>query len=49
MPLLVPVIGSLIVGIMARYGSNAFAGTAFPEAIESILMDGSRVRPGWRC
>ena len=41
----VPVIGSLIVGIMARYGSERIRGHGIPEAIESILMNGSRVRP----
>ncbi len=43
--ILVPVIGSLIVGLMARYGSERIRGHGIPEAIESILMDGSRVRP----
>jgi chloride channel protein, CIC family len=42
---LVPVIGSLIVGLMARYGSEKIRGHGIPEAIESILMDGSRVKP----
>jgi chloride channel protein, CIC family len=43
--ILVPVIGSLIVGLMARYGSEQIRGHGIPEAIESILMNGSRVRP----
>jgi chloride channel protein, CIC family len=38
----VPVIGSLI---MARYGSERIRGHGIPEAIESILMNGSRVHP----
>src|SRR5579863_9639957 len=42
---LVPVIGSLIVGLMARYGSEQIRGHGIPEAIESILMNGSRVKP----
>lgn len=41
----VPVVGSLIVGLMARYGSERIRGHGIPEAIESILMSGSRVRP----
>ena len=41
----VPVVGSLIVGFMARYGSERIRGHGIPEAIESILMDGSRVKP----
>jgi chloride channel protein, CIC family len=43
--LFVPVIGSLIVGLMARYGSERIRGHGIPEAIESILMNGSKVRP----
>ncbi len=41
----VPIIGSLIVGLMARYGSERIRGHGIPEAIESILMNGSRVHP----
>ncbi len=41
----VPVIGSIIVGFMARYGSEQIRGHGIPEAIESILMSGSRVKP----
>lgn len=43
--IVVPVIGSLVVGVMARYGSERIRGHGIPEAIESILMNGSRVRP----
>jgi H+/Cl- antiporter ClcA len=39
----VPVIGSLIVGLMARYGSEKIRGHGIPEAIEAILINGSRV------
>jgi chloride channel protein, CIC family len=42
---LVPVGGALIIGIMARYGSERIRGHGIPEAIESILMNGSRVQP----
>src|SRR4051794_35837523 len=41
----VPIVGSLIVGIMARYGSERIRGHGIPEAIEAILMNGSRVHP----
>jgi chloride channel protein, CIC family len=41
----IPVIGSLIIGVMARYGSEKIRGHGIPEAIESILMNGSRVSP----
>jgi H+/Cl- antiporter ClcA/predicted transcriptional regulator len=41
----VPVIGGVIVGFMARYGSERIRGHGIPEAIESILLNGSRVEP----
>ncbi|HEX3438233.1 MAG TPA: chloride channel protein [Pseudacidobacterium sp.] len=41
----VPVVGSLIVGLMARYGSERIRGHGIPEAIESILINGSKVHP----
>jgi CIC family chloride channel protein len=41
----IPVVGALIVGIMARYGSERIRGHGIPEAIESILINGSRVEP----
>lgn len=43
--ILVPVVGSLIIGLMARYGSERIRGHGIPEAIESILINGSRVPP----
>ena len=42
---LVPVAGALIIGFMARYGSDRIRGHGIPEAIESILLRGSRVEP----
>ena len=41
----VPVIGGLVIGVMARYGSERIRGHGIPEAIESILINGSRVAP----
>ncbi len=41
----VPVIGAMIVGFMARYGSERIRGHGIPEAIESILLNGSRIEP----
>ncbi|HEX3704449.1 MAG TPA: chloride channel protein, partial [Vicinamibacterales bacterium] len=41
----VPIVGALIVGVMARYGSDKIRGHGIPEAIEAILMNGSRVEP----
>jgi H+/Cl- antiporter ClcA len=42
---LVPVAGGLIIGAMARYGSERIRGHGIPEAIEAILINGSRVEP----
>ena len=42
---IVPVIGGLIVGLMARYGSDRIRGHGIPEAIEAILLNGSKVQP----
>ncbi|HKE16349.1 MAG TPA: chloride channel protein [Kofleriaceae bacterium] len=42
---LAPVAGTLIVGFMARYGSERIRGHGIPEALESILLRGSRVEP----
>lgn len=40
---LVPVVGSLIVGLLARYGSPKIRGHGIPEAIEAILLGRSRL------
>jgi len=41
----VPVAGALIIGLMARYGSERIRGHGIPEAIEAILINGSKVEP----
>ncbi len=43
--ILVPVAGALVIGFMARYGSERIRGHGIPEAIEAILIGGSRVDP----
>ncbi|MGZ4438260.1 MAG: chloride channel protein [Nocardioidaceae bacterium] len=43
--LLAPVVGGLVIGLMARYGSEKIRGHGMPEAIEAILMGGSKVQP----
>ncbi|GER91304.1 voltage-gated clc-type chloride channel [Dictyobacter vulcani] len=43
--IIVPVIGALIIGFMARYGSERIRGHGIPEAIEAILINGSRIQP----
>ena len=42
---LVPVVGCLIIGVMARYGSERIRGHGIPEALEAILIRGSRIQP----
>ena len=39
----VPVIGGLIIGLVARYGSDKIRGHGIPEAIEAILFGKSRM------
>ncbi len=43
MAVLVPVAGSLAVGLMARFGSEKIRGHGIPEAIEAILLGRSRL------
>lgn len=39
----IPVVGGLIIGLMARYGSEKIKGHGIPEAIEAILYGESRL------
>lgn len=41
----VPVIGGLIIGLMARYGSEKIRGHGIPEALEAILLGRSLIKP----
>ncbi|MEI9952409.1 MAG: chloride channel protein [Pseudomonadota bacterium] len=41
----VPVLGGLIVGLMARFGSKAIRGHGIPEAMEQVLTNESRIPP----
>jgi chloride channel protein, CIC family len=43
--LLAPVAGGLIVGLMARYGSEKIRGHGMPETIDAIVTGGSKVAP----
>jgi CIC family chloride channel protein len=43
--ILVPVAGCLIIGFMARYGSEKIRGHGIPEAMEAILIGKSRMQP----
>ena len=42
---LVPVVGALIIGLMARFGSEKIRGHGIPEALEAILLGRSRISP----
>ena len=43
--ILVPVIGGLIVGVMAKYGTPKIKGHGIPEAMEAVLVNRSRIEP----
>jgi H+/Cl- antiporter ClcA len=43
--LVVPAVGGLIVGLMARYGSDKIRGHGIPEAMEAVLVNQSRISP----
>jgi chloride channel protein, CIC family len=41
----VPIVGALLVGLMARFGSKAIGGHGIPEAMEKIILAESRIPP----
>ena len=41
----VPIVGGIVVGFMARYGSKAIRGHGIPEAMEQVLTNESRIPP----
>ena len=43
--LLAPIAGGLVIGLLARFGSEKIRGHGMPEAIEAILLGGSTVQP----
>src|SRR5512136_1044982 len=43
--IVIPVIGGLIVGMMARYGTPKIRGHGIPEAMEAVLTNRSRIAP----
>jgi H+/Cl- antiporter ClcA len=42
--ILVPVVGAVIIGVMARYGSEKIRGHGIPEALEAILLGKSLIQ-----
>jgi len=45
MVIVTPVIGGIIVGIMAKYGTPKIKGHGIPEAMEAVLVNRSRIAP----
>jgi H+/Cl- antiporter ClcA/CBS domain-containing protein len=43
--IVLPVVGGLIIGLMARYGSAKIRGHGIPEAMEAVLINRSRISP----
>jgi H+/Cl- antiporter ClcA/CBS domain-containing protein len=43
--ILMPVLGGLIVGLMAKFGSRKIRGHGIPEAMEAVLVSRSRIEP----
>ena len=43
--IVVPVIGGLVVGVMAKYGTSKIKGHGIPEAMEAVLFNRSRIAP----
>jgi H+/Cl- antiporter ClcA len=43
--IIIPVLGGLVIGLMARYGSDRIRGHGIPEALEAILIGQSRMQP----
>ncbi len=41
----IPVVGGIMVGFMARYGSKAIRGHGIPETMEQVLLNQSRIPP----
>ena len=41
----IPVIGGIIVGFMAKYGSSKIKGHGIPEAMEAVMVSRSRIAP----
>ena len=41
----IPVVGGLVVGVMAKYGSSKIRGHGIPEAMEAVLFNRSRIQP----
>ncbi|HVC08425.1 MAG TPA: chloride channel protein [Elusimicrobiota bacterium] len=43
--ILIPAVGAVIVGLMARYGNRGIQGHGIPEAMEQVLFNESKIAP----
>jgi CIC family chloride channel protein len=43
--IVMPVLGGLVVGVMAKFGSSKIRGHGIPEAMEAVLVSRSRIEP----
>jgi len=43
--IIVPVVGAIIIGLMARYGSQGIRGHGIPEAMEKVILNESKIPP----
>ncbi|MGZ4811222.1 MAG: chloride channel protein [Terriglobales bacterium] len=43
--IVIPVIGGIVVGVMAKYGSSKIRGHGIPEAMEAVLINRSKIEP----
>ena len=43
--IVIPVVGGIIVGFMAKYGSEKIKGHGIPEAMEAVIINRSRIQP----
>ena len=43
--IVIPVIGGIVIGFMAKFGSEKIKGHGIPEAMEAVLVNRSRIQP----
>jgi chloride channel protein, CIC family len=43
--IVIPVVGGILIGFMAKYGSSKIKGHGIPEAMEAVLFNRSRIQP----
>jgi chloride channel protein, CIC family len=43
--ILIPALGGIVIGLMAKYGTDKIKGHGIPEAMEAVLTNRSRIQP----